>query len=268
MTKLLSVLLTCLCAAGTLTASSSTATAVERRPGPPYTLLQMNLCLSGLAGCYGGTEYPKVVEEAIDQVIDTDPNAVSLNEACSGDVERIAAETGYDMRFATVIYRGQPLPCTRPGGRGVFGNAVLTNETIKTSTDQAFAAQSGVEERRWICATTARSITVCSTHLSTRGSDAARAANDAQCAELRTVLATNDSHRPTIFAGDVNRQDSCAPATMWTLTDADAEQAPGIQHSYGSSEDFLTPVAEIAPATYTDHDFLVARARVAVPPRG
>ena len=34
----------------------------ERDPG--YALMQMNLCLSGLAGCYGKTAYPAVVEEA------------------------------------------------------------------------------------------------------------------------------------------------------------------------------------------------------------
>ena len=32
--------------------------------GSNYTLMQMNLCLSGLAGCYGKAAYPAVVEEA------------------------------------------------------------------------------------------------------------------------------------------------------------------------------------------------------------
>lgn len=230
--------------------------------GAPYTLMQMNLCLSGLAGCYGGTDYPNVVEEAIDQIRDNDPHAVTLNEACSGDVDTIASETGYHLRFATVIYRGAPLPCVTPGGRGVFGNAVLTKEQIKTSTDRPFAAQAGNEERRWICVRTARDLTVCATHLSTRGSDAARTANDGQCAELEQMLASYAAKGPTIFAGDVNRQDTCAPTGMWTVTDAAAQQAPGIQHSYGTADSFLSPSLKIEPATYTDHDFMVVRSQL------
>lgn len=233
--------------------------------GGPYDLMQMNLCLSGLAGCYGDTEYPKVVNEAVTQIQAREPNAVTLNEACSGDAEKIAARTGYHLRFATVIYNGAPLPCVTPGERGVFGNAVLTREQITDSTDQAFLSQSGREERRWLCVRTARDLVVCGAHLSTRGSAEARAANDGQCAELTRILASRSANTATIFAGDVNRQGSCAPAGMWTLTDAAAEQAPGIQHGYATAADFRAPRAEIEPAKYTDHDFLVLRSRL-VPP--
>lgn len=66
-----------------------------------------------------------------------------LQLACSGDIDRIASETGYHAAFATVIYRGAPLPCRNPGGRGVFGNAVLTKAPITASEDQAFEAQLG-----------------------------------------------------------------------------------------------------------------------------
>lgn len=270
MTKLLPVLVVSLIvtmlgtghiAAAHASVVPTTATVAESEPGPPYSLLQMNLCLSGLAGCFGRTEHPKVVDEAIDQIGTHEPNAVTLNEACSGDVERIADETGYHVRFATVIYKGEPLACVRPGGRGVFGNAVLTKEQIATSTDRAFLAQAGSEERRWICVTTARQVNVCTSHLSTRGSDAALAANDGQCSELSNVLASYAAAGPTIFAGDVNRPDSCAAADMWTLTDVAARQAPGIQHSYGTVVDLRSPTLEIEPATYTDHDFMGVRSR-------
>lgn len=251
-------------AAGTAGAASG---AEHRRPaGSPYTLLQMNLCLSGVAGCFGRTQYPAVVDEAIERILAEDAEAVSLNEVCSGDVARIAEETGYQMRFATVIYRGAPFSCVKPGGRGVFGNAVLTKERITDAEDHAFVAQFGVEERRWLCATTARDLTVCTSHLSTRGSDGARAANDAQCAELASVLGGYQSERPTIFGGDVNRQDSCAAAGMWTLTDSSADQLPGIQHIYSSGEGFRSPSVEVEPATYTDHDFLLAHSYLAAPP--
>ena len=230
--------------------------------GAPYTVLQMNLCLSGLAGCYGGADHPSVVEEAVATIEALDPGAVTLNEACSGDAARLAARTGYQVRFVAVVYRGAPLPCVRPGGRGVFGNAVLTGQRIVSSRDQAFAAQSGVEERRWVCATTARRVSVCATHLSTRGTAEAQAANDAQCRELGRVLASYAARGATVLGGDVNRQDSCAPAGMWTRTDAAAIRAPGIQHVYGSPA-LRAPVSRVVPATYTDHDFLLVDTRLA-----
>ena len=244
--------------------SAATAAELPIAAGSPYRLLQMNLCLSGLADCYAASQYPKVVDDAIAQIGAVDPNAVTLNEGCSGDAERIAAKTGYHLRFATVIYGGAPLPCRNPDGRGLFGIAVLTREQIWTSADQAYAAQAGLEERRWLCAATVRDVAVCASHLSTRGSGAARAANEAQCQELSQVLAQYVAAGPTVFGGDVNRAGSCAAPGMAKLTDAVAGQLSGIQHIYVSSE-FWSPEAEVVPALYTDHDFLVADGRLAFP---
>jgi endonuclease/exonuclease/phosphatase family metal-dependent hydrolase len=245
----------------------SAATAAEQptAAGSPYRLLQMNLCSSGYARCYAADQYPKVLDDAIGQLRAVDPNAVTLNETCSGDAERIAAETGYQLRFALVIYRGALLPCRNPDGRGIFGIAVLTKEQIRTSTNQAYAAQAGPEERRWLCAVTVRGVTVCASHLSTRASEAARAANEAQCQELRRVLARYVAAGPTVFGGDVNRLGPCAAPGMAALTDAAAGQLSGIQHVYLSSE-FRSAEAEVVPAAYTDHDFLVARSRLAQRP--
>ncbi|MET8631572.1 endonuclease/exonuclease/phosphatase family protein [Streptomyces sp. NPDC004680] len=223
---------------------------------PTYALLQMNICSSGYAGCYPGTEYPKVLDEVVARIEANHVNAVTLNEACSGDVAEIAARTGFHYRFATVIYNGAQLPCKSPEGRGVFGNAVLTKEAIRASEDAPYSVFSGVEQRRWLCVTTARRIDVCTSHLSTDG-EAPGSANSTQCLELTQVLASRG--RPTIFAGDVNRHASCAPKKQWTLTDAAATKDPGIQHSYGN---LVSPRLEIEPTTYTDHDALVVRVRL------
>ncbi len=262
------LILTCLLSS-TLLGMTASASAVEpagRAPeestGPrPYSLLQMNLCLSGLAGCYPGTEYPAVVDEAIERILAEEPQAVTLNEACSGDVERIARETGMRYRFATVIYRGAPLPCVRPENRGVFGNAVLVNDDILSTEDQAFRAQSGVEERRYLCVTTEGGVRVCTSHLSVSGTPEQAATNEAQCRELTNVLA-GDRQEATIFGGDVNRQKSCAPKGFWTLRDSEATQAPGIQHAYGLRERLLQPKADIVPMTYTDHDGLLVHTQL------
>src|ERR687892_2698963 len=233
--------------------------------GPTYTLMQMNLCLSGLAGCYGKAAYPAVVEEAVARIREAHPDAVTFNEACRSDVALIARRTGYHLRFSRVIYRGARLRCVRPGGRGLFGDAVLTEAAIESTDNQDFNAQAGIERRRWLCVTTRVDVDVCTAHLNTR-STIEVAGNDAQCVELAALLARRASARTITFGGDVNRRRSCAPDGLWTRTDRSADQAPGIQHVYGSRA-LRSPSAEVVPATHTDHDVLLVHAHLTAPPR-
>jgi endonuclease/exonuclease/phosphatase family metal-dependent hydrolase len=223
--------------------------------GSTYTLLQMNLCLSGLAGCYD----PAVVGEAEARIREARPDAVTFNEACSGDVARIARRTGYHVRFSRVPYRGRLLPCIRPGGRGLFGDAVLTRAAVASAQSRDFAAQAGIERRRWLCVTTRYGIDVCTAHLAAR-SAVERPGNDAQCGELAALLARRAAARTVVFAGDVNRRAPCAPRGMWIRTDASAHQAAGIQHVYGSRA-LGSPTAQVVPAAHTDHDVLIVRAQ-------
>jgi endonuclease/exonuclease/phosphatase family metal-dependent hydrolase len=225
-----------------------------------YTLMQMNLCLSGRAGCYGKTAYPAVVKDAVAGIRGARPDAVTLNEVCRRDVARIARGTGYHLRFSRVIYGGRRLPCVRPGGRGLFGNAVLTEAATESTVSRDFKAQSGPERRRWLCVTTRAGVDVCAAHLNTR-SPIEIAGNIAQCKELGRLLARRASTRPVLFGGDVNRRDSCAPDGFWTRTDRSADQAPGLQHVYGSDA-LRSPSAEVVPAEHTDHDVLLVRAHI------
>jgi endonuclease/exonuclease/phosphatase family metal-dependent hydrolase len=226
-------------------------------PGAAYTVLQMNLCLSGEADCYGRTAYPSVVAEATAEVRRQAPSAVTLNEACSADAAEIARRTGYRLRFAAITYRRAPIPCVDPGGRGVFGLAVLAKHAISSAHDRAFTIQASGEQRRWLCVTTVRSVTVCTAHLVTRDSTKQRVANDAECRELHDLLARRQRDGVTVFGGDLNRQRTCAPATMWTSRDSAATQAAGVQHIY-SSVPLDTSSLRVAAATYTDHDFMFA----------
>ncbi len=228
------------------------------RESSAYTLLQMNLCLSGFARCYGKVAYPAGVEEAVARIRDARPDAVTLNEACQGDVARIARRTGYHLRFSTVTVSGEPLACVRPGGRGRFGDAVLTRAAIESSDSHDFKAQAGVEWRRWLCVTTRAGVDVCTAHLATR-SPATAAVNDAQCAEVAALLDRRAATHPVMFGGDVNRSRACAPERAWTRTDGAADQAPGLQSVNGLGG-FRSPSAEVLPARYTDHDFLMVRA--------
>jgi endonuclease/exonuclease/phosphatase family metal-dependent hydrolase len=243
-------------------------TSVDTRAAPPgsgstFTLMQMNMCLSGLAGCYAEVAYPAAVQEAVRRVSEAHPDAVTLNEACRRDVASIASRTGYHVRFSRVLYRGKRLRCSRPGDRGLFGDAVLTKAAIERTDNHDFETQAGIERRRWLCVTTRLDIDVCSAHLNTRSGDEV-AGNDAQCSELATLLAHRAARRTVIFAGDVNRTDSCAPKGVWTRTDSSAEQAPGLQHVYGSGA-LRSPSAHVLPATHTDHDVLLVSAHLGTP---
>jgi endonuclease/exonuclease/phosphatase family metal-dependent hydrolase len=226
--------------------------------------MQMNLCLSGLAGCYAKASYPAGVEAAVARIREARPDAVTLNEVCRGDVARIGRRTGYHVRFSRVIYGGERLRCVRPGGRGLFGIAVLTEAAVESTDSEDFEAQAGPERRRWLCVTTRADVDVCTAHLNTR-SPIEIAGNDAQCVELAALLARRAAVRTVTFGGDVNRRDSCAPAGLWSRTDGSAEQAPGIQHVYGSSAALRSPSAEVVPAAHTDHDVLLVRAHLTAP---
>jgi endonuclease/exonuclease/phosphatase family metal-dependent hydrolase len=242
--------------------SSGTAAAVPSQTGAPYTLLQMNLCLSGLAGCYRRVRYPGVLLEAIARIRGAQPDAVTFNEACGGDVAQIARRTGYHLRFSSVIYYGKPLPCNHPGGRGLFGDAVLTKAPIESTDSQPFKTQVGPEQRQWLCVRTEGAVDVCTAHLASHETVEV-AANAPQCAELRTILQRRaaDGHT-VIFGGDLNRHGSCASRGFWMRTDSSARQDPGLQQVYGTGA-LHSPSARVVPATHTDHDVLIVRAFLA-----
>jgi endonuclease/exonuclease/phosphatase family metal-dependent hydrolase len=220
--------------------------------------MQMNLCLSGLGGCYAKVQYPVGVEEAVVRIREAHPDAVTVDEACGGDVALIAWRTGYNLRFSSVIYQGKPLPCILPGGRGLFGDAVLTRAPIVTTHSHPFRAQAGPERRQWLCVETRVGVQVCTAHLAAHEANEA-AANDPQCRDLTALLARRAGTGPVIFGGDVNRLPSCAPHGFWTRTDKSARQDPGIQQIYGTGN-LRSPSARVLPATHTDHDFLLVRA--------
>jgi hypothetical protein len=100
-------------------------------------------------------------------------------------------------------------------------------------------------------------------HLNTRTTSEV-AGNDGECVELAALLARRGDARTGIFGGDVNRHHSCAPAGLWTRTDSSAEQAPGLQHVYGSGA-LRSPSAQVVPATHTDHDILLVSAHLTAP---
>ncbi len=231
-------------------------------PGPSFSVLQMNLCLSGRAACAPRVQYPLGVREAAEVIRTSRVDTVTLNEVCQGDVAKIAVETGYQARFAAVPSYVLGDDCINPGERGVFGVAVLTKARITASVDRAYTAQdTSMEQRHWLCVTTDEA-RVCTTHLEIRGSYRLDQVNDAQCAEFAGMLARLEGDRPLLAGGDLNRDEPCAPAGMWVRTDVDAVQAPGKQHAYGTSQ-LVEPQARIVPMRYSDHDAVLVSSRLA-----
>src|SRR5881227_1019488 len=147
--------------------SPDTRAAGPSPKGSTYTLMQMNLCLSGLAGCYD----PRVIGEAAGRIRELHPDAVTFNEACEGDAALIARLTGYQLRFSTVIYARKPLACIHPAGRGLFGDAVLTRAAIESADGRPFKAQAGIERRAWLCVSTRVRVDVCTAHLTSQEPD-------------------------------------------------------------------------------------------------
>jgi len=232
------------------------------RDAPEYTVVQMNLCLSGRAGCFARTHYPAVVDEAVRQIRRYDADAVTLAEVCSGDVRTLAGEVRYAARFAPVnAGSGLPIPCRTPGGRGVYGIAVLSRAPVTDSHDTRYDSQDGIEDRQALCVTTAQEVTVCGTHLTLRFPQPVGKVNEAQCRELADLLAQQKHGRPLLASGDMNRAEPCAPPGMWTRTDAAALQSAGLQHVYDNSW-FADPVVRVEPMRFTDHDALVVTARL------
>ena len=244
--------------------SSGTAAAALPRPRATYTLMQMNLCLSGLAGCFAKVQYPAGIDDAVARIRRVRPDAVTVNEACGGDLAQIARRTGYHLRFSSVIYYGTPLSCVRPGGRGRVGDAVLTREAIVRGDSRPFGAQAGHEQRQWLCVSTRQSVDVCTAHLASPEPVEA-SANAPQCAELRAMLGRRAAGGAVIFGGDLNRRSSCAPQGFWIRTDARARQDPGSQQVYGTGA-LRSPTLAIEPAGHTDHDVLLVRARLTTRP--
>lgn len=240
--------------------SDGSAVAAPRAAPSSFVLMQMNVCLSGMSGCYDTVAYPAGVRDVVARIRQARPDAVTLNEACRVDAAAIARRTGYHLRFVSVIYDRELLPCVDPGGRGLFGNAVLTRAAVRSSETEVFEGQFGPEERRWLCVTTSEDQDVCTAHLEIRSRGFA-AANDDQCVELGALLARRAAVRSVVFGGDVNRGSSCAPGGFWTRTDRSAGQRAGVQHVYGSRSTLSSPRAQVLAAPHSDHDVLYVRAR-------
>lgn len=185
---------------------------------PPRTLtvLQLNLCHSGIASCFTN----RSVGRAADLIRAYAPDVVALNEICSGDVNELART----FPRGTVATGFQSAPDRRTGkgtlcrngqqfGIGLIVRTAGSTPGASIVDGGIYAAQdlTDPEIRAWLCVSAGR--TACTGHLASTSAPIAQQ----QCRELAEVA----RKRQAIVAGDLNLREEqvrpCVPRHfVWT----------------------------------------------------
>lgn len=202
-------------------------------------VLQMNLCNSGIAGCYEGG---RSVNEAFSRITSQRPDVVTLNEVCSGDVNRLweamqsiwpgqVGDEFFGRTFAFAPAWNSSTNQTYKCANGQeFGNAVIwrSPDPRATRISGLYANQdSGSEKRSWQCVYIMPSGPyACTTHLSAASEPVALA----QCRELMNhVVATGGS---AVIGADLNMEydtgdpenaQNCVPGGYYRKGDGDVQ---------------------------------------------
>jgi endonuclease/exonuclease/phosphatase family metal-dependent hydrolase len=206
------------CAAWLLTGSHAAGSGT----GEPLRVLQLNLCDSGIAGCYTG----RSIAEAAAVLRAETPDLVTLNEVCRDDVSALgrtlADRGGVASAFQPAVDRrtGGPFRCRngQPYGIGLL----VRVDGRYTTTGGGYPVQDGrdPEERVWLClSTTGRS--ACTTHLASTSRTVALA----QCRYLLDKVIPRVP-APAVLAGDLNLRyggvpdvRSCVPSGYLRMDD-------------------------------------------------
>jgi hypothetical protein len=210
-------------------------------------VLQLNICHSGVAGCYTGAE--PVMAKAVSVIGATRPQVLSVNEACSGDVARLQAAMGSSQAVfvAAQTRAGGAVTCTN--GQQ-YGNILIVVSALAGGpavTGRYTAQDSGNEMRVWACLP-AGGLSACTTHLSASSGSVALA----QCKELLTRSAGLPG--PTVVSGDMNLRyqgtpnvQDCNPPNFYRKGDGD------VQHVFASNSLTFVSGTKQSMSGTTDH---------------
>jgi endonuclease/exonuclease/phosphatase family metal-dependent hydrolase len=201
------------------------------------------------------------------------PQVVGLQEACTGEVERIRDYLG---RYYGLVYHVAYGPVLSNWGRcggvpwapGGFGQAILS---AAPTTDRVSVEypDGGSEDRGYLAVTTTvdgRSVRVFATHLAQRRQEAVRAE---QAGVLAAEIARHDR---TIVLGDFNAvPDARELARVWSVAaDADPRCRPSSAAACPPTTDWLSRFdyvflrgvrslgERVLPTPHSDHDVLYA----------
>lgn len=230
----------------------------------PFWVLQMNLCNSGLAGCYDGG---KSVPEAATAIQNSAPDVVTLNEICQNDVVQLASTLAGVYSGSTVVWAfkaaadrrtNAPYKCKNGQDYGIglvahipgtyAGHQIFSG--IYASQDTASA-----EARAWLCIHATGSFYACTTHLaSTSGAVALNQCKDLMNNLIPSVRNSDGGYAPTVIGGDLNMKfggspnaQSCVPTGYFRKGDGD------VQHIMATTDLAFSSSRTIA-MTHTDHN--------------
>jgi endonuclease/exonuclease/phosphatase family metal-dependent hydrolase len=212
----------------------------------PVRVLQMNLCDSGIAGCYTG----RSTAEAAEVIRAERPDLVTLNEVCEADVaalQRALADVvpgggvGSAFQAARNGRTGDPYRCRNGQEYGI--GIVSRWPTLPGGTAGIYPDQDrdDPEERAWVCTDVAASppVAVCATHLAYTDREVAAA----QCRYLfGTVVAgvrARDGAAPLVVGGDLNLGSGSGPELDACLPPGSALADDGGQQHVVATPDFV-----------------------------
>ncbi|MGB3444852.1 MAG: endonuclease/exonuclease/phosphatase family protein [Actinophytocola sp.] len=215
-------------------------------------VLQLNICHSGAAGCYTGEA---VMTKAVAVISSTRPQVLSVNEACSGDVERLRAAMGAALTRFAAAQRPDGSPVTCSNGQQ-YGNAIMVAEALAggAGVSGRYTAQDGSSELRvWACLP-AGALSACTTHLSARSGTTALA----QCRELMTRAAGYTAEGPVVVSGDLNLRYQGNPDAQDCNRSGFYRKGDGsVQHVFASTNLTFVSTSKIDMAGTTDHPGLL-----------
>ncbi|MDX8035356.1 hypothetical protein SK803_34540 [Lentzea sp. BCCO 10_0856] len=234
--------------------------------------LQLNLCNSGIAGCYS---QGRSIPEAAGLISQVRPNLVTLNEICANDVpDRLAPALAqawpgdriYHV-FNPAVRRdtGTPVKCNN--GQD-YGNAVLgrvsaaSYQGVNAWRGKYTSQDSGNEQRTFACAYAVGDHLACATHLSASSEPEALA----QCRSLLfdvvpSIRSAEGLVGKTIVGGDFNLEydtadpenaQKCVPSGHIRKGDGD------VQHVVFSNDNAFVSTTRYG-MTHTDHDGFLVR---------
>jgi hypothetical protein len=254
------------------------SSAAGRATGRPARVLQLNLCDSGIAGCYTG----RAVSQAAAVIRTEAPDVVTLNEVCRGDVDVLRRALLDAQPGGTVVSAFRAAGDRRTGGDfrcldgQSYGIGVLARLPAPehgdaagggSATDGGYATDGGLypvqdtgdpEERVWLCLYPVGPFYACTTHLA---STSATVALD-QCRYLLGTalpgLRRRRGYHPTVLGGDLNLRyggspdvRSCVPAGYPRRGDG------GVQHILATPDLTAGSSATVGMAGTSDHPGLL-----------
>jgi hypothetical protein len=244
--------------------------------GAPVRVLQLNLCSSGIAGCYTG----RSTAEAAAVIRTEKPDLITLNEVCHDDVTTLQRALDDVLSGGAVVSAfqaardgrtGDPYRCRNGQQYGIGLVSRWPSVPGSAATGGIYPTQDSddPEERAWLCLDVAATpaVAVCTTHLAYTK----RAVATAQCRYLfGTVIAqmrARDGAAPVVLGGDLNLGSgdspdlrSCLPAGSSLVDDG------GEQHVVATPDLVVDSSRTIDLRGTTDHPGLLVT--LASRPRG